>query len=291
MSMKNIVIGGLVVAASVVALSSMFVVTERQQALVVQFGNPQKQVTEPGLYFKTPFVQQVIYLDKRVRSLDIRPQEVLASDQKRIVVDSFARYKIIDPLKAYQSARNELGAENLLEKIMESTVRQVLANEPMPAIVSGERGSLMKKISEITNVQAGTLGIEVIDVRLKRVDLPAQNSQAIFNRMETDRKQEAAEIRAVGEEQVIIIKAGADREVATLKANANKTSQIIRGEADGLAVKIFADAYSKDKEFFDFYRTMQAYKKSLPSENTSLVMSPDSEFLKMFLNIDSQKKK
>lgn len=291
MSMKNIVIGGLVVAASVVALSSMFVVTERQQALVVQFGNPQKQVTEPGLYFKTPFVQQVIYLDKRVRSLDIRPQEVLASDQKRIVVDSFARYRIIDPLKAYQSARNELGAENLLEKIMESTVRQVLANEPMPAIVSGERGSLMKKISEITNVQAGTLGIEVIDVRLKRVDLPAQNSQAIFNRMETDRKQEAAEIRAVGEEQVIIIKAGADREVATLKANANKTSQIIRGEADGLAVKIFADAYSKDKEFFDFYRTMQAYKKSLPSENTSLVMSPDSEFLKMFLNIDSQKKK
>lgn len=291
MSMKNIVIGGLVVAASVVALSSMFVVTERQQALVVQFGNPQKQVTEPGLYFKTPFVQQVIYLDKRVRSLDIRPQEVLASDQKRIVVDSFARYRIIDPLKAYQSARNELGAENLLEKIMESTVRQVLANEPMPAIVSGERRSLMKKISEITNVQAGTLGIEVIDVRLKRVDLPAQNSQAIFNRMETDRKQEAAEIRAVGEEQVIIIKAGADREVATLKANANKTSQIIRGEADGLAVKIFADAYSKDKEFFDFYRTMQAYKKSLPSENTSLVMSPDSEFLKMFLNIDSQKKK
>lgn len=291
MSMKNIVIGGLVVAASVVALSSMFVVTERQQALVVQFGNPQKQVTEPGLYFKTPFVQQVIYLDKRVRSLDIRPQEVLASDQKRIVVDSFARYRIIDPLKAYQSARNELGAENLLEKIMESTVRQVLANEPMPAIVSGERRSLMKKISEITNIQAGTLGIEVIDVRLKRVDLPAQNSQAIFNRMETDRKQEAAEIRAVGEEQVIIIKAGADREVATLKANANKTSQIIRGEADGLAVKIFADAYSKDKEFFDFYRTMQAYKKSLPSENTSLVMSPDSEFLKMFLNIDSQKKK
>lgn len=288
MSIKTSIAGVVAVAVAIVALSSVFTVTERQQALVVQFGNPQKEVKEPGLYFKLPFVQQVIYLDKRIRSLDVRPQEVLASDQKRIVVDSFARYKIIDPLKTYQSARNELGAENLLEKIMESTVRQVLANEPMPAIVSGERAELMQRISEITNVQARTLGIEVIDVRLKRVDLPAQNSQAIYGRMETDRKREASEIRAEGEEQVIKITANADREVATLIANANKLAQITRGEADAKAVKIFADAYTQDEEFFEFYRTMEAYKIALKKEDTTLVLSPDSEFLKMFMSLDKR---
>jgi len=288
MSIKTSIAGVIAVAVAIVAISSVFTVTERQQALVVQFGNPQKEVKEPGLYMKLPFVQQVIYLDKRIRSLDVRPQEVLASDQKRIVVDSFARYKIIDPLKTYQSARNELGAENLLEKIMESTVRQVLANEPMPAIVSGERAELMKRISEITNVQARTLGIEVVDVRLKRVDLPAQNSQAIYDRMETDRKREAAEIRAEGEEQVIKITATADREVATLKANANKLAQITRGEADAKAVKIFADAYTQDEDFFEFYRTMQAYKLALKKEDTTLVLSPDSEFLKMFMTLDKK---
>ena len=288
MSIKTSVAGVIAVALVIVGISSVFTVTERQQALVVQFGNPQKEVKEPGLYLKLPFVQQVIYLDKRIRSLDVRPQEVLASDQKRIVVDSFARYKIIDPLKTYQSARNELGAENLLEKIMESTVRQVLANEPMPAIVSGERAELMKRISEITNVQARTLGIEVVDVRLKRVDLPAQNSQAIYGRMETDRKREASEIRAEGEEQVIKITANADREVATLIANANKLAQITRGEADAKAVKIFADAYTQDVEFFEFYRTMEAYKVALKKEDTTLVLSPDSQFLKMFMTLDKK---
>ncbi len=266
------------------ALGSVFTVNERQLALVVQFGNPKRIIMEPGIQLKVPFIEQVTYLDKRIRSLDVRPQEVLASDQKRIVVDSFARYRIVRPLETFKAAQNELGAERLLEKIMESTVRQVLANEGMPQIVSGERGALMKKISEITNVQAASIGIEVIDVRLKRVDLPAQNSKAIFDRMETERKREAAEIRAKGEEQVLIITATADREVATLTANANKTAQITKGQADAKAVKIFANAYNQDKEFFEFYRTMEAYKIALGKSDTQLVLSPDSEFFKMLMN-------
>ena len=272
------------------ALGSLYTVSERQLALVVQFGEPRRTIDSPGLKFKVPFFEQVIFLDKRIRSLDVRPQEVLASDQKRIVVDSFARFKIVDPLKTYQAARNEAGAENLLEKIMESTVRQVLANEPMPAIVSGERAALMERISIITNQQAASLGVEVVDVRLKRVDLPEENSKAIYDRMETDRKREAAEIRAQGTEEVLKIRANADREVATLMASAGKDSQIIKGEADALAVKIFADAYSQDTEFFEFYRTMQAYKKAISKDDTSLVLSPDSEFFKMMFGEGSNKR-
>lgn len=277
------------VAVAFLALASVFTVNERQLALVVQFGNPKRIITEPGLQWKLPFIEQVTYLDKRIRSLDVRPQEVLASDQKRIVVDSFARYRIVHPLETFKAARDERGAERLLDKIMESTVRQVLANEEMPTIVSGERGALMKKISEITNVQAASIGIEVVDVRLKRVDLPPQNSQAIFDRMETERKREAAEIRAKGEEQVLIITANADREVATLTAEANKTAQIMSGEADAKAVKIFAHAYNQDVEFFEFYRTMQAYKKALGKDDTQLVLSPDSEFFKMLMSGGNRK--
>lgn len=281
MSGKMIALVILLVATVFLAMGSIFTVSERQLALVVQFGEPRRTVSEPGLQFKLPYVEQVIFLDKRIRSLDVRPQEVLASDQKRIVVDSFARFKIIDPLKTYQAAGNEARAEGLLEKIMESTVRQVLANEPMPMIVSGDRSALMKRISIITNEQAVTLGVEVVDVRLKRVDLPEENSQAIYSRMETDRKREAAEIRAQGEEEVLKIRANADREVATLKATAGRDSQIIRGEADARAVKIFADAYSQDVAFFEFYRTMQAYKTAISKDDTALVLSPDSEFFKM----------
>ncbi len=288
MSTKVIALLVLLAASVFLALGSVYTVSERQLALVVQFGEPRRTVDEPGLKFKVPFVEQVIFLDKRIRSLDVRPQEVLASDQKRIVVDSIARFKIVDPLKTYQAARNEAGAESLLEKIMESTVRQVLANEPMPAIVSGERAALMKRISTITNEQAASLGVEVIDVRLKRVDLPAENSQAIYDRMETDRKREAAEIRAKGAEEVLKIRANADREVATLMATAGRDSQIIRGEADAKAVKIFADAYSRDIEFFEFYRTMQAYKKAISKDDTSLVLSPDSEFFKMMFGVDKK---
>lgn len=273
-----------------VGLSSLFTVDEREQALVVQFGEPKRTVTTPGLHVKLPFFEQVIFLEKRVLSLDVRPQEVLASDQRRIVVDSFARYKIIDPLKRYQAAANDVIANDLLEKIMDTTVRNVLAKQPMNNIVSGERASLMAEIGRITNERAASIGLEVIDVRLKRVDLPAQNSNAIFQRMETERQQEAAEKRAEGRRDAIKIRADADRQSAVIVAEAGKQSQIIRGEADGRAVKIFAEAFGRDQEFFEFYRTMEAYRKSLGQDDTRLILSPDSEFFKLFVNSDSGKK-
>lgn len=289
--MSGKLIAGVValILAAIVTLSSVFVVNEWEQALVVQFGEPKRTVEEPGLHVKVPFFEQVIYLEKRVLSLDLRPQEVLASDQRRIVVDSFARYKIIDPLKRYQAAANDTIANDLLEKIMDTTVRNVLAKVKMNDIVSGERAALMEEISTITNQRAASIGLEVIDVRLKRVDLPQANSQAIFQRMETERQQEAAEKRAEGRRDAIKIRADADRQVAVLVADAEKTSQIIRGEADGKAVKIFADAFGKDEEFFEFYRTMQAYRKALGKEDTTLVLSPESEFFKLFVNSDGGK--
>lgn len=279
-------IAGLVVLAviAIIGLSSIFTVDERQQAIVVKFGEPKRTVDEPGLHFKVPLLEQVIFLEKRILSLDVPPQEVLASDQRRILVDSFARYRIVDPLKRYQAARDERAAANLLENAMESTVRQVLAQEPMNEIVSGQRAELMKRISDLTNERAHSFGLEVVDVRLKRVDLPADNSEAIFRRMETERQREAAEKRASGQRDAVKIRAAADRQVAELLAEAERKSQTIRGEADGEAVKIFANAYSKDEDFFEFYRTMQAYKKSLGKDDTRLVLSPDSEFFKLFMD-------
>ncbi|MEX0298643.1 MAG: protease modulator HflC, partial [Kordiimonas sp.] len=187
------------------------------------------------------------------------------------------------------AAANDVIANDLLEKIMDTTVRNVLAKQPMNNIVSGERASLMQEISAITNERAASIGLEVIDVRLKRVDLPAQNSQAIFQRMETERQQEAAEKRAEGRRDAIKIRADADRQSAVIVAEAGKQSQIIRGEADGQAVKIFAEAFGKDEEFFEFYRTMEAYRKSLGQDDTRLILSPDSEFFKLFVNSDTGK--
>jgi membrane protease subunit HflC len=275
--------------AVVGAAMSLFTVNERQQAIVVKFGNPQRTITDPGLHVKVPFLEQVIYLEKRILSLDVPPQEVLASDQRRILVDSFARYRIADPLKRYQAARTEIGAASLLENAMESTVRQVLAQEPMNEIVSGQRAELMQRISELTNERALSFGLEVVDVRLKRVDLPRENSQAIFDRMETERQREAAEKRADGRRDAVKIKAAADRQVAEIVAEAERQSQTIRGEADGEAVKIFAEAYGKDEDFFEFYRTMQAYRVSLGKDNTRLVLSPDSEFFKLFMGESGKK--
>lgn len=289
MNIKTIVLMviGLIIAS--VGLSSVYIVDEREQAIIVQFGKPKRTVREPGLHIKLPVLEQVIFIDKRTLSLDIPPQEVLASDQARILVDSFARYRIIDPLKRYQAASSDAGAASLLERILQSTVRDVLASRPMPEIVSGQRVELMQQIEEITNQQAASFGIEVVDVRLKRVDLPVQNSNAIFRRMETERQQEAAEKRAVGNRDAVKITSDADRQRATLVAEAERKAQIIRGEADARAVKVFAEAFGKDEDFFEFYRTMQAYKAALGKSDTRLVLSPDSDFFKLFVNSDKAK--
>ena len=273
----------ILVLAAVAGVNSFFTVDEREQVIVVELGNPVRTEREAGLKFKLPFVQQIVRMDRRLISLDIRPQELLTEGQRRILVDSFARFKIIDPLEAYKAGRTEQGIATLLESIMQSTIREILADEDITNIVSGERAALMRRISEITNQRAKTIGIEIADVRLKRVDLPTENSQAIFQRMETERKQAAAQERAIGQQEAITLQANAEREVAVILAEAGKQSQIVRGEADARAVNIFAGAFGRDQEFFEFYRTMQAYRKSLGKDDTTLVLSPDSDFFKLFI--------
>lgn len=282
----SIVVLGLFV---VLGYSSFFTVTETQQALVLQLGEHKRTIQEPGLYFKIPFIQNVVFLDKRILNLDVRPQEVIASDQKRLVVDAIARFKIIDPLLTYQTRVNEVGAAQALATLLSSNVREVLGREEFITLLSGERANLMRLIRDQVNEGAKGFGIEIVDVRIRRADLPAANSQAIFTRMNTERKQEADETRAEGQEQAKGITADADRQVTVILANAERDAQILRGEGDGEAVSIFADAYNKDKDFFEFYRTMQAYKKAIGKNDTTLILSPNSEFFKYLDNMDGKK--
>lgn len=264
------------------AYLAAFTVSETQQALVVQFGNPKRTIRDAGLHFKIPFLQQVIYLDKRILNLEPPAQEIIASDQKRLVVDAVARFRIVDPLLTYQSAQNEIGAAQRLSTIIVSNLRQILGEEAFETLLSGERAKLMRDIRDSVNENAKAFGIEMVDVRMRRVDLPEANSQAIFQRMQTEREREAQEARARGREQAVRIRSQAERERTVLLADAERQSAIIRGEGDGQAVKIFADAYKQDEEFFEFYRSMQAYRKTLGPEDTTLVLSPDSEFFKFF---------
>jgi len=279
-------IGSLVVLGLLLytGFSSIFIVTEREQAIVVQFGEPKDTVSEPGLHFKRPWVEQVIRLEKRILSLDLPEREIRTGDKKQIVVDDFARFRIKDPLKTYVSVRNEQIAASRLQEALISEVRQVIAEAPLPVLMSEGRSGLMTRIRDRTNQTAETFGLEVVDVRFKRVDLPQANSQAVFDRMRTERQREATEKRAEGQKRAIEIRAGAERRVAEIGAEAELASQKIRGEADGKATKIFAEAFGKDEEFFEFYRTMQAYRKALGKDDTQLVLSPDSEFFKLFVN-------
>ena len=282
MSKKRIIILMVLGAAAITAYLAAFTVSETQQALVVQFGNPKRTIQDAGLHFKIPFIQQVIYLDKRILNLDPAAQEIIASDQKRLVVDAIARFRIIDPLLTYQTSQNEAGAKQRLRTIVISNLRQVLGEQAFENLLSGERAQLMLDIRDSVNANAATLGIEVVDVRLRHVDLPPANSLNIYQRMQSEREREAREARAKGREQAVRIRAQAERERTVLLAVAEKEASILKGEGDGLAVKIFADAFNTDKEFFEFYRSMQAYRKTMSSEDTTLVLSPDSEFFKFF---------
>ena len=285
-------ISAIVVAAVAVItiFSSAYIVDEREQALVFQLGKVVDERPDAGLYFKIPFAQQVVFFEKRIMSMDNPPTEAYESEQRKLLVDSFTRFRIINPLKRFQAARDDRIAATLLSNAVNSAVKEVIAQETMRAVVSGQRSEMMERIRVIADVKVREYGMEIVDVRLKRVDLPTNNSQAIFRRMESERQREAAEERAVGRRDAIKIRADADLQVSVLEAGADRTSQIIRGEADGRAVKIFADAYGKDADFFEFYRTMQAYKKSLGKDDTTLVLSPDSDFFKLFVNSDGNKK-
>ena len=281
MKLSKFLIPIIVVAGFVIYLS-FFVVKEINQAIVLQFGDPKRVISTPGLQIKIPFIQNVVFLDRRILSLDPSPEEVIASDQKRLIVDAYARFRIVDPLKFYVSVGDERVARSRLATIINSRLRSVLGTQSLATLLSEDRTKQMAIIQESVNDEAEKFGIKIIDVRIKRADLPQANSEAIYKRMQTEREREAKEFRAKGAEMAVTITSTADKEVTVLLANAKKQSEIMKGEGDGQRNKIFAQAFGKDPEFFAFYRAMQAYEKALIGGDTSLILSPDSDFFKFF---------
>lgn len=266
----------------IVALSCVYTVNMKEQALLLQFRAPKELVTEPGLHFKIPFVQEVEYLPKQLLNLDAPPEEVIAQDKKRMVVDAFARWRVTNPLRFYQALTDVPTAEIRLTAILSSNVRRVLGSQTFEAMLSSKRGQLMVDIRKNMNQEAKTFGIDIVDVRIRRADLPPQNSQAIYERMKQERVREANEFRAEGKEVSERLRATAEREVTVLVADATRQSQILRGEGDAEKTKILADAYNRDPDFFAFYRSMQAYKEALPAEDTTMLVSPTGDFFRYF---------
>jgi membrane protease subunit HflC len=278
------IVAGILVLIGVVAFLSVIIVKEVNQAIILQFGDPKRIIMKPGLNFKIPFIQNVVYLDKRILNLDTPPEEVIASDQKRLIVDAFARFQIVDPLKFYISVGDERVARSRLSTIINSRIRNVLGQEELQTLLSKDRSKQMELIKEGVNTEAQNFGISIVDVRIKRADLPQANSDAIYRRMQTEREREAKEFRAKGAEMAVTITSTADKEVTVILADAQKQSEIMKGEGDGERNKIFAEAFGKDPEFFSFYRSMQSYSKAFTAGETSMILSPDSEFFKFFGN-------
>src|ERR1035438_3402367 len=276
------VAGILLIAALIVGYSSLFTVYQTQQALVVRLGKVVRVVDEPGLNVKLPFIDNVIDIDKRILDLEAPAQEVIASDQKRLVVGAFARYRIKDPLRFFQTLGSIPAADSQLNILLNSALRSVLGESTLIQVVRDERAELMARIRDLINHEAASYGIEVVDARIRRADLPEQNSQAVYQRMQTARQREAAEYRAQGLQQAQEIRSKADREVTVLVADATSKSEQIRGEGDATRNKIFADAFNKDPDFFSFYRSMQAYENGLKPNDTRLVLNPDSNFFRYF---------
>jgi membrane protease subunit HflC len=280
--------GGIVAAVLLMVLivvySATFTVYQTRQALVVRLGDPIRIVTEPGLNFKVPLLDSVIYIDKRILDLENPAQEVIASDQKRLVVDAFARYRINDPLKFYQTVGSIEGANSRLSTLLNSALRRVLGEATLTHVVRDERAALMARVREQLENEAQTFGISVVDVRIRRADLPEQNSQAVYQRMQTERQREAAEFRAQGSQRALETRAKADRDVTVLIAEATSTGEQIRGEGDAERNRIFADAFGRDPDFFGFYRSMQAYEAGLRGNDTRLLLRPDSDFFRYFGN-------
>ena len=282
-----------VVALILAAVSgSLFTVNQTQQALVLQFGEPKRTIQEPGLAFKLPFIQDVTYYEKRVLSLIPQDaEEVILADQKRLQVDAYARYRIEDPLLFYQTVRNERGARGRLEAIIDSSVRRALGRETLASILTGQRNDITRSIGEEVNASVASLGIKIIDVRLRRADYPTATSQNIFNRMKSEREREAKEFRATGEEEAQKIRADAEKTRTVILSEAQRESQEIRGAGDSQAIQIYADSFGQDADFFAFYRSMEAYRKSMNNNGTSLVLSPDSSFFRFFKDKDGTDQK
>ena len=266
----------------IVGYSSVFTVAQTEQVLVVRLGEPIRVVIEPGLNFKAPFIDTVISIDKRILDLENPSQEVIASDQKRLVVDAFARYRIKDALRFYQSVGSIQAANIQLTTLLNASLRRVLGEVTFITVVRDQREALMARIREQLDHEADGYGIQVVDVRIRRADLPEQNSQAVYQRMQTERQREAAEFRAQGGQKAQEIRSNADREASVIVAEANSTAEQVRGAGDAERNRLFAEAYGKDPDFFAFYRSMSAYENGLKSNDTRFLLRPDSDFFKFF---------
>jgi modulator of FtsH protease HflC len=276
---------GLVVVG-IFMMSSLFIVDQTQIALVLQFGQPRRVIRHPGLEVKRPFVENVIYYENRLLDLEPPPEEVIVSDQKRIVVDTYTRYRISDPLLFYQTVSTELGVRARLAALVNGSLRRVLGNVTLSQLLSYQRAEIMHQIRDEVSAEGKSFGIEVADVRIRRADLPPENSQAIYARMQSERQQQAAQYRGEGAEAAQTVRANAERERTIILAEAQRDAQRVRGEGDAQSIKIYADAFGQDKDFFAFYRSMQAYRDALNGRTTSFVLTPDSGFFRYFENRD-----
>ena len=280
--------GGVLAVIAVILLiigySSLFQVYQTRQALVVRLGNPMRVVTQPGLHVKMPLLDTVIYVDKRILDLENSSQEVIAADQKQLIVDAFARYRVIDALKFYQTVGTVDGANSRLSPFLNSALRAALGEATLTQVVREQREQLMARVREQVDREAQQFGIEVVDVRIRRADLPEQNSQAVYKRMQTEREREAQEFRSQGTQRAQEIKAKSDRDATVIVAEATSKGEQTRGEGDAERNRIFADAFSKDPDFFAFYRSMQAYDAGLQQGDTRLLIRPDSDFFRFFLD-------
>lgn len=281
MNLRLAVIAALVIVVGFGLLTMPFVVDQTEQAIVLQFGRPIRVVSEPGLHFKSP-LQSVVDYDKRVLDFDLPAARFTASDQKQMIVDAYSRFRIVNPLLFYQTVGTEQAARTRLAPILSGVVRDVIGTVQLAEIVSGQRESTMRRIRSGVNDQTKEFGIAITDVRLRRVDLPEANSQAIFARMISERQREAAQYRADGDRQATAIRAGADKQRVEILADAQKQAQILRGEGDAQSIKIYADAFGKDEGFFAFYRSLQAYRAALSGRNTTFLLSPDDAFFRYF---------
>lgn len=292
----------------IAALNAFFIVGQTERALVLEFGKAVRVENDPGLKMKVPFIQNVVFFDNRLIDFNAEPKEINASDQKRVIIDAFVRYRITDPLQFYRTVQNESIMRDRLNSILESSLKKEVGSYPLSALLSPTRNVIMEAILRDVNRQAtgripedemdqaagvaleaaeqGGFGIEVEDVRIKRADLPQTNSNAIYARMETDRQREARELRAQGEEAAQRIRAKAERERTEIISEARRQAEVIRGEADAVATKTYAEAFNRDKDFYDFYRTLQAYRKVLDGSDTTMVLTPDNEFLKYLQEVE-----
>ena len=284
------ILGVIVIAIGIVASSALFIVQQTQQAIVLRLGKPQNTVQNPGLNFKVPFIEEVVFYEKRVLDLDPPTERVILADQKRLDVDSYARFRIIDPLLFYQTTRLVSGVPGKLSPIINSSLRRVLGNHTLLDILSSKRATIMVDIQKAVNDAVKRFGMEIVEVRVRRADYPDETRSNIENRMKSERDREAKEFRAEGFELAEGIRADADKQKVVILAEAQKEAETLRGKGDGLAIQIYADAFGQDPDFFAFYRSMQAYRKALSSSDTTMVLSPNSDFFKYFNNIDGKTK-